>query len=84
MKSSDKVDKEKVQLLYQHFLHVVEGTLNTIDQIAKLNTYKLSDRKVINSSQFRLHLRKVKMQLLKDLTTGEPIPPEPPEPTNAA
>ena len=80
MKSSKTISVEEVKTLMHEFLNVIEGTINTIDQIAELNTYKSNDRKVINSPQFRMHLRKLKIQLLKDLTDPNPIPPEP---TNA-
>ena len=84
MKSSKTVPVEKVEILMQEFLNVIEGSINTIDQIAELNTYKVNGLKVINSSKFRMHLRKLKVQLLKDLANPEYLPEEPPEPPSAS
>lgn len=82
MKSSKTVSIEQVKILMKQFVNVIEGTINTIDQIADVNTYSIDGKKVINSPQFRMNLRKLKVQLMKDLKDPKPIqadePPEPP------
>jgi hypothetical protein len=77
-----QVSVEKVEILVEQFFNIIEGTLNTVDQIAEVNTYKIEGKKVINASRFRMNLRKLKVQLMKDLKDPKPI--QPPEPTDAA
>ena len=72
MKSSNdnkhkQVDIEKVEVLVDHFLDVIEGLLNTIDHIADVNTETRDGQKVIESARFRMNIRKLKVKLLKDL-----------------
>ena len=63
----DKIDKEKVQILIERFLDVIKGTLNTVDQIAHLNTETVNGVKYIKAAKFRLNIRHLKVKLLEDL-----------------
>lgn len=69
MKSSKPthVKIEQVEALVEQFLNVIEATLNTVDQIADVNTQTHDGKKYISASQFRMNLRKLKMQLIADL-----------------
>lgn len=71
MKSSKdtkkQVDIEKVEILVDHFLDVIEGLLNTIDHIAEANTETKNGQKVIEAARFRMNIRKLKVKLLQDL-----------------
>lgn len=64
---TEKVDREKVQILIERFLDVIEGTLNTVDQIAHLNTETVNGVKYIKAAKFRLNIRHLKVKLLEDL-----------------
>jgi hypothetical protein len=84
MKSSDdKIDRAKVEQLVKAFLDVVEGTLNTVDQIAKVNTVEYDGKKFIKAGNFRMNIRNLKVQLLADLATSM-NPDNMPEPPKAS
>ena len=85
--ASSKIDRDKVEALVDSFLNIIEGTLNTVDQIAELNTELRNGEKVIKSSRFRLNIRNLKVKILEDLqmrmapdNLPEPdLTPEPPK-----
>lgn len=79
----EKIDRDKVQALVDCFLDVVEGTLNTVDQIAKVNTITLDGKAYIKAGNFRMSIRNLKVQLLKDLET-KMSPDNLPEPPKAS
>lgn len=65
--SDGKVDLKQVENLCQHFLDVIEATLNTVDHIADVNSENINNVKYIKAAIFRMNLRKLKVQLTKDL-----------------
>lgn len=65
--ADEKIDAEKVAKLVECFLNVIEGTLNTVDHIAEVNTETRDGIKVIKASNFRMNIRKLKVRLMEDL-----------------